>query len=101
MHISIEFPDDEETAQLREILSAVSCTTCKSKSKGYCSGLHVKLTNQEIALGKMRCDGTKHEPIFTKYQVEDICNVWTYGVVAKGASEEHETFMLTDSPNDL
>jgi hypothetical protein len=105
-HITLEFPDDEETGELRKVMSAVNCSTCNQFGKDtHCCGLHRKLTAEEFASGEMACDGEKHTPVFTKYQVDDICNVWAYNVAKRRTkSDEHSetsTPMLTSTSDDL
>jgi hypothetical protein len=48
----------------------------------------------------MKCNGEKHEPIFTRAQVEDFVNVWTYSLAQpdtnEGEPHEQPTGMLTN-----
>jgi len=49
----------------------------------------------------MMCDGTEHEPIFAKRQIEDICNVWTYSVDGRETVDETASMLTNNRSNEL
>lgn len=90
---------EQEAEKVRAILTQQNCLTCAKNCKGFCSGVHKRLDPKDIAVGKMKCDGEKHEPILTRAQVEDITNIWTYSMVPRtdeGEDHEQPSRMLTD-----